>query len=199
MLSLTFPKKTVAHRLPASVKFAALALIGTWLFTVHSLAILAVAVFFAAILYLMMGWQFARQGGRMILSLWPFVIIVMGWHLYRGAAGQGAEIVLRLIAAVGLANFVTMTTRLDQMIDLFTWLAKPLRLFGLSPKVFGVAIALVIRFTPTMLTKAEQLAQSWRARSIARPRWNLVVPLLTGALDDADRIADALRARGGLE
>jgi len=35
------------------------------------------------------------------------------------------------------------------------------------------------------------------ARSRRRPGWQLVLPLSLAALDDADHVAEALRARGG--
>ena len=56
----------------------------------------------------------------------------------------------------------------------------------------------MIRFTPALIGKARQLALAWRARSPRRPGWRVVLPLTLGALDDADRVAEALRARGGL-
>ena len=42
-----------------------------------------------------------------------------------------------------------------------------------------------------------QIGQSWRARSTRRPRWRVLVPATLAALDDADHVAEALRARGG--
>src|SRR3990167_6591155 len=57
--------------------------------------------------------------------------------------------------------------------------------------------AVVIRFIPVMQDRAEQISQSWRARSARRAGWRVLMPATLAALDDAEHVAEALRARGG--
>jgi biotin transport system permease protein len=57
---------------------------------------------------------------------------------------------------------------------------------------------MVIRFTPVLIDKGAGLSEAWRARSKKRPSWRIVMPLLVTALDDADSVAEALKARGGV-
>jgi biotin transport system permease protein len=90
-----------------------------------------------------------------------------------------------------------MTTELSEIIALLTRLARPLRRFGLQPSVLALSVALMIRFVPVMLLRHDQIIESWRARSPRRPGWRILLPVLLAALDDADRVAEALRARGG--
>ena len=78
------------------------------------------------------------------------------------------------------------------------WLCTPLRALGLSTRPLEIAIALVIRMTPVLLTKGRALSDAWRARSPRRANWRIILPFTLLALDDADHISDALRARGGL-
>ena len=59
-------------------------------------------------------------------------------------------------------------------------------------------MGLVIRFTPVFTAKGKLLNEAWRARSPKRANHRLLVPLALSALDDADRVADAIKARGGL-
>ena len=134
---------------------------------------------------------------RLLRPLWPFILIVGLWHLWTDDLAAGAAVLMRMIAAVGLANFVTMTTRLSDMLEVFQRFARPLQVFGLSPRLIGLAVALVIRFIPVMLERLTLIIQSWSARSPRRPRWRVLVPATLAALDDADRVAEALRARGG--
>jgi biotin transport system permease protein len=108
----------------------------------------------------------------------------------------GAVVLLRMVTAVALANFVTMTTRLSDMLAVFERLARPLAPI-LPPRRLALAFALVIRFIPVMLDRMGQIRQSWSARSPRPPRWRVMVPATLAALDDADRVAEALRARGG--
>jgi biotin transport system permease protein len=196
MLTLTSPFETWAHRRAAGEKLAALAVVTTALFLVEAPWVLAVAFAATVALYLTGGLAFARAGARQLWPLWPFVGIVGLWHLWTGDVAGGAAILLRMVAAVALANFVTMTTRLSDMLDVFERVARPLSPI-LPPRRLALAFALVIRFIPVMLERVALIRQSWSARSPRRPRWRVMVPATLAALEDADRVAEALRARGG--
>jgi biotin transport system permease protein len=198
MLTLTSPVETWAHRRPAALKLAALAVATTGLFLMNAPAPLAGALGATAALYLTGGGQFARAGLRQLMPLWPFVGIVGMWHLWTGDVTGGAVILLRMVTAVALANFATMTTRLSDMLAVFERLARPLSPI-LPPRRLALAFALVIRFIPVMLDRMGQIRQSWTARSPRPPRWRVMVPATLAALDDADRVAEALRARGGAD
>ena len=198
MLTLTSPVETWAHRRPAGLKLAALAVVTTGLFLLNTPGPLTVALVATAVLYLTGGQQFARTGLRQLVPLWPFVVIVGLWHLWTGDVTGGTVILLRMVTAVALANFVTMTTRLSDMLAVFERLARPLAPI-LPPRQLALAFALVIRFIPVMLDRMGQIRQSWSARSPRPPRWRVMVPATLAALDDADRVAEALRARGGTD
>ncbi len=197
MLTLTSPVETWAHRMRADVKLALLAVATTGLFVLGSPLALAAVLGVMVGLYLSGGTDFAIAGLRLLRPLWPFVLIVALWHLWTGNPVGGLVVILRMLAAVALANFVTMTTRLSDMVTIFQRLARPLQVFGLPPRRLALAFALVIRFLPVMLDRMEQIGASWRARSPRRPGWRVLVPATLAALDDADRVAEALRARGG--
>jgi biotin transport system permease protein len=125
--------------------------------------------------------------------------VILGiWHGWTGEWAAGLLIGSKMLVAVAMANLVTMTTRLDDMIGVVERVASPLARFGVQPRVLAVAIALVIRFTPVLMDKAGQLGQAWRARSAKRVNWRIVLPISLMALDDADHVAEAIRARGGL-
>jgi biotin transport system permease protein len=197
MLTLTSPVEIWAHRLPAGLKLGMLALATTGLFALSSSLALALAAVATVGLLATGGARFAWAALRLLWPLWPFVLVVGGWHLWTDDPMGGVAVLLRLITAVTLANFVTMTTRLSDMITVFQTFARPLAPLGLSPRRLALALALVIRFIPVMLDHLSQITQSWSARSPRRPRWRVLVPATLAALDDADRAAEALRARGG--
>jgi biotin transport system permease protein len=198
MLTLTLPVEIWAHRLPVSGKLAALALATTGLFLLTSPLHLGFAAAATAALYLTGGRSFASTGLRLLRPLWPFVLVVALWHLWTRDLSGGTAILLRMATAVALANFVTMTSRLSDMISVFQTLARPLAPLGLSPRRLALAMALVIRFIPVMLDRLSQITESWAARSPRRPSWRVLVPATLAALEDADRVAEALRARGGV-
>jgi biotin transport system permease protein len=197
MLTLTSPVDTWAHRLPAAVKLASLCAFTVLLFWLASPAAQSIALAATAALILSGGLRFATASAQLLRQLWPFVLIVTLWHAWSGDAATGVAIVLRMITAVAAANFVTMTTRLSDMIAVIETLCRPLARLGLSPRTLALAVALVIRFIPVMLERTAQISESWRARSPRRPGWRILLPATLAALDDADRVAEALRARGG--
>jgi len=198
MISLTSPVRTRAHDWPAGAKLAGLCVATGGLFFVTDPLVQAAILGGVLVLYALPGRLFLVSGLGKLRVLWPVVAVVLVWHLWIGSAALGAVIVMRLMSAVALANLVTMTTRLSDMIAVVHWLATPLRALGLSSRALELAIALVIRMTPVMLAKGQLLAQSWSARSPRRTSWRIILPFALVALDDADHVADALRARGGL-
>jgi biotin transport system permease protein len=197
MLTLTSPVDTWLHPVGARWKLLALCVFTFALFSMDGLPALALALAFVVALHVPCGVLFLRTAARLLWPLWPFVGIVLVWHLWIAAPTAGATVVLRLVAAVGAANLVTMTTRLTDMIAVVEWLARPLGRAGLSPRLIALAMALVIRFIPVLSARALQLSEAWRARSPRRSRWPLLVPVTLAAIDDADHVAEALRARGG--
>ena len=197
MLTLTSPLETWLHRWPAGLKLALMAAGTTALFLMPALAVPGAAAV-VALLYLAQGLAFARMGLRLLWPLWPFGLVLGLWHLWLGQPWLGAVLMLRMLAAVSLANLVTLTTRLDAMLALIERLLAPLRHLGMTPRLPALAMALVIRFVPVLLDKAGLLMQAWRARSRRRVGARIVLPLALAALDDADHVAEALRARGGL-
>lgn len=198
MLTLTSPFETPLHRVPAGVKLTTLAGLSVVLFSLQNPMLVFTAGAVLTAVYMSFGLGFARFGAAMLRPLWPFLAVLGLWHLWLGESAAGLLIGARMLVAVGLANLVTMTTRLDDMIAVVERAAAPLARLGVQPRVLAVAIALVIRFTPVLMDKAAQLGQAWRARSARRVNWRIVLPISLMALDDADRVAEAIRARGGL-
>jgi biotin transport system permease protein len=198
MISLTSPVETRAHRWPAGAKLAALCAATLLLFGVDGLWWHSAFCAGMVALYAAPGRRFLRTGLGRLWILWPFVVLVIGWHVIIGAPALGLQIALRMTTAVGLANLVTMTTRLSDMMAVVQWLLRPLSVFGLRSRTVELAIAMVIRFTPVLADKGRMLHQAWRARATRRVGWRIILPFAVLAIDDAEHVAEALRARGGL-
>ena len=197
MLTRTSPVETRWHRVSPALKLALLAVWTAALFWINSPAIVLAALALIAIFHRPGGTVFARHAGAMLRPLLPFIAVVALWHLWTQDIRGGLVIILRMIAAVAAANLVTMTTRLDDMMAVVERIARPLTRFGLPAKTLALAMALVIRFLPVMLERHAQIADAWRARSARRAGWRVLLPTILAALDDADHVAEALRARGG--
>ncbi len=199
MLALTSDIRTPLHRWPAWLKLVLMSAAIVTLFLLDSVVFLGTATALTVLLYTAFGKKFAVLGLRMLKPLRTFLIFILLWQIIIGAPVVGVAIVLRLATAVALANLVTLTTRLDDMIDVVFRLTRPLARLGLSPVALSLAIAMVIRFVPVLLDRANRMSDAFRARSMKRPTFRIVLPLLISVLDDAEHVATALRARGGLD
>ena len=198
MISLNSPVRTWAHDWPAGLKLSALSVSTCVLFFIESLSVQVAVLTGVLVIYALPGRLFFVSGISKLRMLWPFLLLLGLWHLFIGDYAAGGVIAIRLISAVALANLVTMTTRLTDMIEVVRKLTAPLRTLGLNLRAFEIAIALVIRMTPVMFAKGVALQEAWRARSPKRVGWRIVLPFILLTLDDADHVADALKARGGL-
>lgn len=197
MLTLTSPVETPLHRWPAGVKLAALCGLTLVLFRIADpLILLAVATALAA-LHFALDPALAKAALRQLRPLWPFLLLLALWHGVTGDVAQGATIALRLITAVAAANLVTMTTRLSDMMAVLDRLTAPLARIGLPARRLSLAVALTIRFIPVLAERIEGIRNAWRARAARPPGWRILIPAALAALDEADHVAESLRARGG--
>lgn len=199
MLIQTSALETRAHRWPTGPKLAALALFVLVLFRLTDPVTLALAAVGVAGLTLAGGVVFARAALTGLRPLWPLAVLIGLWHLATGQALTGGVLILRMGTAVAAANLFSMTTRLADLMALVERFAAPLARLGLPPARLALAIGLALRFVPVFLTRLGQIGDALRARSPRRPGWRVLAPATLAALDDAERVAEALRARGGVE
>ena len=197
MLSFESPVHTLWHRVPAVWKLACVLASTFILFVYDSLAVQFVALGVCVILYLFGGGVFLAAGVQRLRFIWPFLLIILAWHAFTNTATQGVMISLRLIAILGISNIMTMTTRLSDFIALVHAGLKPLRSLGLNTRPVEIAVALVVRFTPIFIAKGGSIGDAWRMRSQKKPGWRIIFPMSLAAIDDAEQVAQALKARGG--
>ena len=197
MLTLTSPVETPLHRLSAGVKLAALCLFTVALFRLSSPLPLLAVTCALALLHLALHRNLGAAAVRQLRPLWPFLLVIALWHGFTGDLAGGTVIALRLITAVAAANLVTMTTRLSDMLAVLDRLTAPLARIGLPARHLSLAIALAIRFIPVLAERIDVIRAAWSARSPRAPGWRILVPAALAALDEADHVAEALRARGG--
>ena len=196
MLTLTSSRHTVLHDWHAGVKLGLLAgfTLGLFLLPGPDLALVGLGLPLALALAL----GLLRDWLQLFRPLYLIAAVILLWHGATGTFPDGLVAVCRMFGAFGAANLVTMTTRLSDMQVVFLWLARPLSPV-LPPARLALAMALMIRFVPVLSLRSEQLGQAWAARSRRRIGWPLIFAITLAALDDAEHVAEALRARGGTE
>lgn len=196
MISLYLPERTWLHGIPAGWKLIALALISLTVAPFDNLPLMAGLVAAVLALYVSLG-RAALAQIALLRPLWPLFLILLALHWWRGDVLLGAVVILRILAMVLLANAVTMTTRMDAMMDAVEPLLRPLALFGVAPRAVALAVAMMIRFVPLLFALWEALNESWRARTGRRGGWRLLAPFCIQTLRMSHHTAEALAARGG--
>lgn len=188
------PLAAPARRLPAGVKLLLLAAASVGLFRLGDPLALAAAVAAVLALAALAGAWSAVAGLRPLALV---IVLSFAMHAALGDWLLGLVVCLRIVALVILAGIVSAVTPLSEMLTAFERALAPLRRLGVPTRAVAVALAMTLRFAPLLAERWRTLGEAWRTRSPRRPHWRLLIPFVIGALDDADRAAEALAARGG--
>jgi biotin transport system permease protein len=196
MLSLYVPGTSPVHRARAGLKLAVLAALGTGLFAVPRIGVVAAAL--AAVLAI--GLLVARLPGRALWAqvrpVWLLLVALFGVHLLVTDALTGTVTVLRLLTLVLAAAVVTATTRVTGLVAVVEWLLRPLEVVGVRPARIGLVVAMTLRFIPVVAERAARIREAQAARGASGMRLGLLVPLLIQVLQLAHTLSEALDARG---
>lgn len=195
MIAGHLSRRTWLHAVPARLKLLALAAITIVAFWIDDAAILFTGFALVLAAYLQMGRE-ARARLRLLSALLPILIVISAFQVWSVGPVPAAAIVLRLCLMVLLADLVSMTTPMLEMMDAIEPALKPLSRIGLDPARLTIAIALVLRFAPALMEEWRRRNEAWRARTGRRPSVRLLAPFIAGFVTMADRVAEALDARG---
>lgn len=187
--------QTWLHRVPAGVKLVGLALLGVLLLSVDDWRILGGVLVMIAIVYA----GFGRVGMarlRLLRRMLPLLAVVGGVHAVSGSWNAGAVATMRLLAMLLLADLVSMTTTMSALMEVLTPVLRLLCPLGVDPRKMAFAVALVLRFVPVLLARWRAREEAWKARTCRRVPPRLVAAFVADILQLADRVAEALDARG---
>ncbi len=188
-------RRTWLHALPAGVKLVGLVASSLVLLGVGDYRILLGVLVLVALLYA----NFGRDGWARLSALrplLPLLAIVGALQGYSAGWEAGAAVVIRLVAMVLLADLVTMSTTMSALMEA---IEPPLRALGprfVNSKKVSLAVALVLRFVPVLMTRWQARREAWQARSNRRVPLRLVAAFVAETLQLADQVAEALDARG---
>jgi biotin transport system permease protein len=132
----------------------------------------------------------------LIKPLLPLMLVIAIVQSVANGIEAGALVLARLALMVLLADLVTMTTTMDALLDALAPVFRPLRFVGLRPRRLALSVALVLRFVPALLAGWRAREEAWRARSRGHIPLHLIALHLIDAVRLADRVAEALDARG---
>lgn len=196
MKALYVDGNTAMHRLSARSKLFALAGISVCLFLTRSPVPLSLALAAAALVYFRLGLP-VGPAVRRVLPVFLTIVVVAAFALVFTSTEEALVTLLRLMALMLLAAAVTATTGISDFIDEITRLALPLERTGLLRAAdIGLAVGLVIRFVPDILSRHAAIREAHVARGLRVRTQSVLVALVILTLRDADQVAAAIDARG---
>jgi len=195
VIGLYVPGASVVHRARAGVKLALLVVflgvLGFWRSPAVVAGGFAVVAAVAAL---------ARVGVRPVLRqvrpVLLVVVIVAAAQVWLADVRTAAVVAGSLLLAVAAAGVVTLTTRTEDLLDAVVRVLRPLRRVGVDPDRVGLVLALTVRTVPVLVTLGEEVRDARRARGAERSVRAFAVPLVIRAVRHADRLGEALAARG---
>jgi biotin transport system permease protein len=187
---------TLLHRLPAGGKLAGLAIVATLLFFVSNPALLAAAVPFGAAAMLATGRPPAVLLHQIAVPAITIALVGLA-DLLLVDAETALVVVLRLAALLAFALAVTLTTTSAELADTFERALAPFDRAGLvdAPRA-ALTLTLAIRFVPLVGQEIAAIREAQAVRGLAANPVALAVPLIVRILVRAERVAEAIDARG---
>ncbi|MFO7244160.1 MAG: energy-coupling factor transporter transmembrane protein EcfT [Actinomycetes bacterium] len=187
-------RNTPMHRLPAWVK---LPLLVGW--TVVSIIVTdpvsAVGMAVAAILVLLSILPPVRPTVRAMLGLSVVAVIAGAYAAWRIDLSEAIDTTADFIGLFALSLAITGSTRMGDMLDLFTRMARPFRRV-VPPAIPGLMFSIVVRVIPEVAQILAQSREALKARGIERSLRGTVTPTAIRTVGFALDLGQALHARG---
>lgn len=189
------PGTTLLHRLPAGVKLLAMLAAAVATVVVRGWVASLVALGIAAAL---LAWSGA--GLRVTLTALRgvaiAVVLLFAWQTWQRGWPRAVETVGDIVALMLLATVLTVTTRVQDLLDAITAGLRPLRRVGVDADRVALAFALTIRAIPATLDLARETRQAAQARGLERSLRARLVPFVIRVVARAHETGAALHARG---
>jgi biotin transport system permease protein len=196
LTSLHVEGTSLLHRIPVKPKLAGLMVFGLALYFVDQPLLLGAALLLTGLVYLSTGVGL-REGLRRLRPVLFTIAFLAVVNLLLLTPLEALVTTLRLVAILFLAAAVTASTAIADFMAAVTDLARPLQRLGLMKAAdLGLALGLVLRFVPEIAGRHEALKEAHAARGVPVKLSRLLGPLIIATLKDADRIAEAIDARG---
>jgi biotin transport system permease protein len=189
------PGTSLLHRSAAGVKLLGLLVFSTVLVALQSPVTVLAGFVLVAGLYVLAGFGVRTLVGQ----VWPlrwFVLFLLPFQWWTAGWQAAVAVVGTLVVAVVAAALITLTTRVTDLLDVIARVLEPARRIGVDPDRVALLLALTIRAVPVIAATLHEARDARRARGLERSTRALVTPVVVRTIRHADRVGDALAARG---
>ena len=196
MLTSTYrPGTSALHRSGAGAKLLGLLVFSTVLVAWHSPVSVLVGFVLVAGLYGTGGFGVRTP----VEQVWPlrwFVLFLLPFQWWTAGWRGAVSVVGTLVVAVAGAALVSLTTRVIDLLDVIARVLGPARAIGVDPDRVALLLALTIRAVPVIAATLDEARDARRARGLEHSTRALVTPVVVRTIRHADRVGEALAARG---
>lgn len=195
LLGIHVPGDTIWHRMPTGWKYVVFlaltvpAVLSDEPWPVLALLALTLALVASTRAPLRLAW--GLPGGFALL-----LGVLAAFHVLTGNGPLAVRVVGTLLVALYASRILLITTPMPVLVDALVAAARPLRLVGLDPERFGLAVAIALRSIPVIVASFGEVRDAARARGIERNPFALVTPVVIQAVAFARATGEALAARG---
>jgi biotin transport system permease protein len=137
-----------------------------------------------------------RRVWRLLRGAVPLVALVFAVQALLLGPLPATTAALRLAVAIGVATLFTLTTRVDAVVGAVERGLGPLRRVGVRPERVGLLVGLTVAAVGTLAGIAADVRAAAKARGAERSVVAFAAPFLVRTLRHADRLGEALTARG---
>lgn len=157
-----------------------------WLVTSFGICILA---YFLAQLSLVYLWKAIKFIIPVSIVIGIYNGIFISWY-------DAGETLLKLMISIGYANLLSLTTPLNIFSNKNTKIYTLLTKCKIPPSRIQLAIHIVLRTIPLLLSEITELKISIRLRGRSNAYYKLIFPLLLRTVSQSDKLVDSLTLRG---
>lgn len=183
------------HRARPGVKLALLLVLTTVLVAVRTVPVVTAGAVLVVLVALWAGLGL-RGLGRLVWPLRWIVLVLTPLQAWLSGWERAYVVVAGLVVAITAAALVSATTRVADMTEAIMTVLSPLRRVGLDVERVGLVVALAIRSVPVLMDALRVVREARQARGMRMTPDTLLTPLVIRAVRHADRVGDALAARG---
>lgn len=137
-----------------------------------------------------------RIAWGMPLPLALLLAALAAYHVFTGAPEVAVAVVGATLVALYAGRILLISTPMPVLIDALVAAAGPFRRVGANPERFGLAVAILVRSIPFVVSAFGDVRDAVRARGIERNPIASVTPVVIQSVAYARTTGDALMARG---
>jgi len=195
VIGLYVPGTSVLHRLRPGVKLGALALalLGLGFFRTPQVVVAGLVLVAALTVTAGVG---VRTVAVQLRPVVPALLVVGALQVWLAGPRSALVVVGSIAVAVAAAGLVTLTTRTTDLLDALVSGLRPARRVGVDPERVALVLALAVRAVPVLAGLAHEVREARAARGAERSLRAFAVPFVVRSLRYADRLGEALAARG---